>query len=122
MVHKHAYFDGIISLSFGIRFPTLQTKVKRLYKKHISASVLATSGSKKQRCQQLFRHMAEHAKGDHRKILIRHAENPGGQSYTLLEELYLRLLANEQVSSSCPSRYIHSSPVVALKILKEIFG
>ena len=123
LIKKHPYIDGSIALHYGISFAALQTKIKRLYKKHPQAGDFSAPASKKLRCQQLFHHMAQQAGREHRRILERFAGDPQEQGIAFLEAIYVRLSTQGScVPAGCASSYIHSSPLLALKILKEIFA
>jgi hypothetical protein len=116
---KQHLIDGIISQPFGINLAALHIKIKRLAKKQLSLEGIAATSSRERRCQQLFRHMAQQAQGSHRRILEKYAAEPGEQGIELLENLYQRLLAQKETPAQCPSRYIHTSPLLALRLLKE---
>ncbi|MBP6217680.1 MAG: hypothetical protein KA436_03730 [Oligoflexales bacterium] len=127
-------FDGKIFHRYGIKWHTLKLRIQRMDKKKKQSQkpfVLPSSQqnlapvpkqvrmSKVQRCQSLLKLMASRAEGQHREKIEHYAFHDSKGGVALLEAIYNRLLVDRKGLEGCPSRYINSSPVIAVRILRE---
>jgi hypothetical protein len=63
--------------------------------------------------------MARKATGPHKEKIEYYAYQDQKTGVQLLEAIYNRLLTDKDRPTTCPSKYINSSPVIAQRILHE---
>lgn len=127
-------FDGKLFHRYGVKWQTLRLRVQKFEKSQKSDRKSMTnhkySGflenrlrqegvSKPERCSELLKLMARKAAGAHREKIEHYAYQDQKTGIQLLEAIYNRLLTDRNRPSTCPSRYINSSPVIAQRILHE---
>ena len=129
-----ARFDGKLFHRYGVKWQTLRMRVQkfektlRTHKKSPEAGKMMeiiplAHDSKPEKCCQLLRTMAKNAAGPHKEKIEFYAQHDHDTGTKLLEAIYNRLLTDKNRPSTCPSRYINSSPVIAQRILHDaLFG
>lgn len=124
-LEKH--FDGKIFHRYGIKWHTLKLRIQRIERQKISERNNCSHSQKSrkivtrdQRCQELLNLMGGRASGGHRKKIQYYANHDTKTGIRLLEEIYNQLLISKYRPTSCPSKYINSSPMIAAKILRGV--
>jgi len=127
-------FDGKLFHRYGVKWQTLRLRIQKNDKtQKISKKSFLPDGamgildqrfkqqdiSKPQRCVELLKLMARKAAGPHKNKIEYYAHQDPKTGLELLEAIYQRLLTDKNRPTSCPSRYINSSPIIAQRILKE---
>lgn len=127
----HSRFDGKLFHRYGVKWQTLRLRIQKFEKTLRSHRKNMDLGrgqaiildNKPEKCCQLLRSMAQNASGQHRDKIEFYAQHDKDTGIKLLEAIYNRLLTDKNRPSTCPSRYINSSPVIAQRILHEaLFG
>lgn len=132
-------FDGRLFNRYGVRWQTLRTRIQKTRNKKVASGhklrpdwtdsanneVIKEKAkehylSRPVRVQNLLKTMTQNATGSHREKLQYLLDKDYKAAEQLLEAIYNRLLVSNRVSTTCPSQYINSSPVVAKNILKEV--
>ncbi len=129
-------FDGKLFHKFGVRWQTLRLRILKTGRRPSRPKPLIPNiakadkgknslpdSSRPERCAALLRSMAINATGDHRSRIEFFALHQPQKGVQLLEAIYNSLVTSKDRPSTCPSRYIHSSPVIAKRILHDtLFG
>jgi hypothetical protein len=142
---EEARFDGRLFHKYGLKWSSLKGRIQKLGKTGINRTPppqppppLPTiekveqeppvemapipqrnPNDRPKRCTDLLFMMADRAEGSHRDKIQELANEDQHSGIALLEAIYDRLMKDKNTSPTCPSRYIHSSPVVAKRILHE---
>ncbi len=126
-------FDGKLFHRYGVKWQTLRLRIQKFEKSRkfsrketferpfrpAAGSFQAKGVSRPERCGELLRSMAKKANGEHGARIEYYALYDQKTGMQLLEAIYNKLLTDKNRPTSCPSRYINSSPVIAQRILHE---
>ena len=128
-------FDGKLFHRYGVKWQTLRLRIQKFEKcQRLTRKPSAAEqgflfpkvrterpqvSSRPERCSQLLRSMATKASGQHKQRIEFYAEHDQTSGIALLEAIYNRLVTDKNTPSSCPSRYINSSPVIAKRMLHD---
>jgi hypothetical protein len=127
-------FDGKLFHRYGVKWQTLRLRIQKFDKAQkntkkpvydstqlgfLNKGIPDAGVSKPEKCTELLKLMARRASGSHKERIEFYAYQDQRTGMQLLEAIYNRLLTDKNRPTSCPSRYINSSPVIAQRILHE---
>ena len=133
----NAKFDGKLFHRYGVKWQTLRLRIQKFEKsrksfrateknevsdKHsgfLESNLKYEGVSKPEKCAELLKIMARKAAGAHKEKIEYYAYQDQKLGMQLLEAIYNRLLTDKNRPTTCPSRYINSSPVIAQRILQD---
>lgn len=121
-------FDGKIYQRYGVKWVTLRHRILRLNRSarglmepvpRGKSSIRLLTPSRDQLCLELLKRMASNSCGDHQARLEHYAYHDLKTGIKLLEAVYNRLMTSKDIPTTCPSRYLNSSPVIAARIIEK---
>ncbi len=130
----NAKFDGKLFHRYGVKWQTLRLRIQKFEKSQKTTRRTVSDEkhngflenrfrqqdiSKPEKCTELLKLMARKASGVHKEKIEYYAYQDQKTGVQLLEAIYNRLLTDKNRPSTCPSKYINSSPVIAQRILRE---
>ena len=130
----NAKFDGKLFHRYGVKWQTLRLRIQKFEKSQktfrktkindehsgfLESHLRHEGSSKPEKCSELLKLMARKASGSHKEKIEHYAYQDQKTGVQLLEAIYNRLLTDKNRPTTCPSKYINSSPVIAQRILHD---